>query len=188
MVVWHLDRVRYHKMSVPMSVPDVQKRWYRDRNHQNGYRNRWWWQPTQSDIMFHTRFGSKIIDSGGGSKIMVWGQKSSIPGPSKKGSKNDDFHGGGQKMVNPMGGSQKNGQKRGQKSILSLLCKGPAAGHSVDTTWPDWGFSISWVMVSKNVKSVQGLVTFYYGFSWKKRTKHSTKIVWWEWEKSAGNR
>jgi len=65
------------------------------------------------------------------------GQKSSIPGPSKKGSKNDDFHGGGQKMVNPMGGSQKNGQKRGQKSILSLLCKGPAAWGSVTMAWPD---------------------------------------------------
>jgi len=91
----------------------------------------------QSDHMVHTRFGSKIIDSGGGSKIMVWGQKSSIPGPSKKGSKNDDFHGGGQKMVNPMGGSQKNGQKRGQKSILSLLCKGPAAWGSVTMAWPD---------------------------------------------------
>lgn len=82
-------------------------------------------------------FGSKIIDSGWGSKIMVWGQKMTFPGPSKKGSKNDDFHGVGQKMVNPMGGSQKNGQKRGQKSILSLLCKGPAAWGSVTMAWPD---------------------------------------------------
>jgi hypothetical protein len=119
----------------------------------------------QSDPMVHTRFGSKIIDSGWGSKIMVSDQKMAIPGPSKKGSKNDDFRMGGQKMVNPMGGSQKKCQKRGQKSILSQLCKGPAAGHSVNTTWPESGFAISWVMVSKNVKSVQGLRTFYYGFS-----------------------
>jgi len=110
-------------------------------------------------------FGSKIIDSGWGSKIMVSDPKMAIPGPSKKGSIFDDFHGGGQKTCQNLRGSQKNGQKRGQKSILSLLCKGLGAWGSVNTTWPESGFSISWVMVSKNVKSVQTLSTFYYRFS-----------------------
>jgi hypothetical protein len=71
--------------------------------------------------MVHTRFGSKIIDSGGGSKIMVWGQKSSIPEPSKKGSKFDDFPDGGQKLIKLWRGPKKM-VKKGVKNRFYLSC------------------------------------------------------------------